>query len=728
MPNFDTAGLNLTIEGYGEFQQEITNISKSLGNVDKSLSEVAKTSQTTATQQEQVTKSTKKLADGYGGLTQKAITFNQVSSAVNQVMDVATKVYDATAKKAMDYGVQVRGLAMYTGQSTEETSKLIQVSDDLKVEFGTLEMAAKFMFKNGLEPSVESLARLSDQYLAISDPLARAEFLTKNFGRAGMDMAEAMNRGGTAIRAMGEDIAPALILTKDQAQAAEDARAAQDNFNDAILAVSVSIGNSFLPAITAAIPSLIWFFNLLGEGIKVGGDLSNQLSQLANAGNIANAAFMANSTTFEDYDYQVKMWNANAPVFIKKIDEATESTWQNAKAAQGAAAGTDTWTGALRDNWLQMQGDTWAGSALEKEWKRMKEEAKGATKEVIPLTDAEKKAAEAAEEAEEKTRIFALSNQFLGESAMETAIRLANENKKIKETVDALAEAEEATLGLSLAMSGALGNEIQNFVDKTTQLDDELKKVADKITELQSKKFLNKAQKSELEELKAKYKELEGQYAENAAAHDEATKRILYDMVLQRLSLGGLSKDEMAVLAKLQHDWGLIDDATYEAYKEIDKYADRLEDGTINAEGLADELSKLPRDLNINVDITGTMPDWLKRYLNPGAPTPGGGTGTGGGGSGWTDPKTGIWYPKKPAGMAGGGLVYQGMDYPVGERGTEWFRPQSNGIIIPNNVVRNYSNSIANKNTVNKNYNLSVITNQSQSAVTSSFGIMRLIG
>jgi hypothetical protein len=136
--------------------------------------------------------------------------------------------------------------------------------------------------------------------------------------------------------------------------------------------------------------------------------------------------------------------------------------------------------------------------------------------------------------------------------------------------------------------------------------------------------------------------------------------------------------------------------------------------------------------VGVDVDVRTNMPDWLIKYLTPGGGWTGGGGGTGdsggGGGSGWTDPKTGIWYPKKPAGMAGGGLVYQGMDYPVGERGTEWFRPQSNGIIIPNNVVRNYSNSIANKSTVNKNYNLSVITNQSQSAVTSSFGIMRLIG
>ena len=246
----DEVGLKAIIEGYSQFNSQINQMAVSMGNVDKSLNKIATTSTATASKQDKVAQSTRKLADEYGGVTAKAISFNQISMVANQVMDVATKVFAATAQKAMDYGVQVRGLAMYTGMTTEETSKLIQVADDLKVEFGTLEMAAKFMFKNGLQPSVETLAQLSDKYLAIADPMQKAEFLTKNFGRAGIDMAEAMNRGGAAIRAMAADINPALILTKEQAQAAEDLRAAQDNLNDSVNALSVSLGTQLLPALT----------------------------------------------------------------------------------------------------------------------------------------------------------------------------------------------------------------------------------------------------------------------------------------------------------------------------------------------------------------------------------------------------------------------------------------------------------------------------------------------
>lgn len=639
----DEVGLKAVIEGYSAFNSQVTQMAQSMANVDKTLTLLAQTSVATAAKQDTVSQSTKKLADGYGGVTQKAITFNQVSQAANKVMDIATKIYDATAKKAMDYGVQVRGLAMYTGMSTEETSKLIQVSDDLKVEFGTLEMAAKFMFKNGLQPSVETLAKLSDQYLAISDPLQKAEFLTKQFGRAGIDMAEAMNKGGAAIRAMAADINPALILTKEQAQAAEDARAAQDNFNDAIMAVSVSLGNSFLPALTALIPVLIDVIEYMGKGVDVGFDLIDMMSKMPKAYDDANVAAQKTSTSYEDYLSKIRAINGAMPPMGVAIRAVSEYQWMMVNSTKDISKEQDNWVKIMK------QDVTWLDKI---------------NNGIVPVTNSMEQ------------------GKF---AAIDYSSSLATLPAGMSTVVGAAELAAQA---------------LKNLADQQEN------------------------NKKQIDKIKASFSEL--------------TKEMVYNRLAAFLDAEG----QLALARQM----GLLNEKTYSILTQIDaltKEFDKNGDGALSASektleyqnklaGLLWQMQQIQsKDVTITVDVEANMPDWLKRYLTPGGnwtPTPGGGTGTGGGGSGWTDPKTGIWYPKKPAGMAGGGMVTSGELYRVNERGGEWFRPQSNGIIIPNNVVRNYSNSIANKNTVNKNYNLSVITNQSQSAVTSSFGIMRLIG
>jgi hypothetical protein len=592
----------------------------------------------------------------------------------NQVMDVASKVYDATAKKAMDYGVQVRGLAMYTGMTTEETSKLIQVSDDLKVEFGTLEMAAKFMFKNGLQPSVETLAQLSDKYLAISDPLKRAEFLTKNFGKAGMDMAEAMNRGGDAIRAMGAAVEPALILTKEQAQAAEDARAAQDSFNDAILAASVAIGNSFLPALTAAVTEAIKWVEFMGKGVEVLGLLLSWQTKLQEAVDKQTEANIRNASSYEDLITRQIDLKVSAGQLSAKEGELLKTQLNLALQYESGALEADDYAISTADVAKQVgmvdkatynaigPGKVYAG--------------------IVQLETAKQNEFnDALERGTKGSKKYALELYNVWEAT----------NKGTVSVLDYSSSLATIPGGAELAAQA-----LKNLADQQAANKKQIDNVKNSFSALTKEMIYNRL---------AAYLDAEGQLA------------------LAR-QMGLLNEDTYRVLSKL-------DDLTREFDKNGDGALDASEKTTEYKNKLAALLWEMQqiqsKDVTVTVNIEANMPDWLKRYLNfnPGAP----GNDTGGGADhGWTDPVTGIWYPKRPSGKAGGGMVYPSMGYPVGERGVEWFRPQSNGIIIPNNVVRNYSNSIANKSTVNKNYNLSVITNQSQSAVTSSFGIMRLIG
>lgn len=155
------------------------------------------------------------------------------------------------------YIEQVDRISTYTGMASEETSKLIQVSDDLRIETNTLEMALKTMAQNGTTPSIEGLGQLSDQYLAIQDPLARAQFLTANFGRSGVEMARMMELGSEQIRLLSDEVSKYMIVTGKSKEQAEAYIKALDDWNDAVLALKYSIASGLTPALT----SLIQFLN-----------------------------------------------------------------------------------------------------------------------------------------------------------------------------------------------------------------------------------------------------------------------------------------------------------------------------------------------------------------------------------------------------------------------------------------------------------------------------------
>jgi hypothetical protein len=187
-----------------------------------------------------------------------------VMTGVGIAAGVATTAYVAydrvigeATKKTVSYAAEVRKLGSITNQSEEETSKLIQTMDDFKISADQITIASKAMAKQGLSPTVETMAKLADQFVKLNSGEERATFLTKNFGKAGLDMAEAMLTGGDAIRRVSESVNKGLILTKQQVQAARNYEIAQDDLNDTMEAYSVVIGNKVIPLQTRIIDGLV---------------------------------------------------------------------------------------------------------------------------------------------------------------------------------------------------------------------------------------------------------------------------------------------------------------------------------------------------------------------------------------------------------------------------------------------------------------------------------------
>src|SRR5689334_16612880 len=98
-------------------------------------------------------------------LTAKNVNWGNVTQqAALLVIDGLKSSINAT----IQYADQVRALSTVSGESTEETSRFIQVLDDYKISAEDAMTATRALTKQGLAPNINTLAQLSDQYLALN--------------------------------------------------------------------------------------------------------------------------------------------------------------------------------------------------------------------------------------------------------------------------------------------------------------------------------------------------------------------------------------------------------------------------------------------------------------------------------------------------------------------------------------------------------------------------------
>jgi hypothetical protein len=185
---------------------------------------------------------------------------NVLGSTAGMVAGVAVTMGAALVtglSKAKDaafaYDQQIYELMLRTGGTAEETSRLVQTLDDAGIEFGTVETAMKFAVKNGIEPNIQSLAALSDEYLKLAPGVERGQFLLDKFGRSGMDMARAMDLGGASILRMSGNIEEGLVLTQQAVVEGEKYRKNVDKIKDSWDSWVITVGNKVLPAINDTI-------------------------------------------------------------------------------------------------------------------------------------------------------------------------------------------------------------------------------------------------------------------------------------------------------------------------------------------------------------------------------------------------------------------------------------------------------------------------------------------
>lgn len=168
---------------------------------------------------------------------------------------VADKVLDATVGKYVEYANEVERAKTLTGASAEETSRIIQLADDLGISYENLTKSLTAANKDGVQPNIDGLAALSDEFNTLKPGVEQNLFLLDKFGKSGVDMGKVMKLGGDGVRAWAASIDDSLLITEKGIQQAHEYAMAQDNLGEAWEKLALQGGQRLLPVVTDLINS-----------------------------------------------------------------------------------------------------------------------------------------------------------------------------------------------------------------------------------------------------------------------------------------------------------------------------------------------------------------------------------------------------------------------------------------------------------------------------------------
>lgn len=187
----------------------------------------------------------------FGGLvdalTEKNMSWGNVTQMATQMVIEGIK---DSIKVTTEYAREVRDLSLASGQSAEQSSRMLQVLDDYQLTAEDAKTATRALTKEALAPTMETIISLSAQYKNLTSVEEKNAFVTKNLGRASQEWLNLLDQGPDKIAAMNDAVDGSLVLTSENIKAAEEYRLALDEWNDAVMKLKVSIGNQLLPVLT----------------------------------------------------------------------------------------------------------------------------------------------------------------------------------------------------------------------------------------------------------------------------------------------------------------------------------------------------------------------------------------------------------------------------------------------------------------------------------------------
>lgn len=190
------------------------------------------------------------LSGQFGALAKSAMGIVAPVASVGAALMTVKKIVVDSVADWMAYNQEMRMLSSATGAGAEDLSRLVQAADDAGVSIEGMEFALRLASQNGITPTIENMAKLSDRLLLITDATKRADEMQKIFGRGWAEIAPFILQGGEAIRQGAAAIDESLVVTAESIAASEEYRKAVDDLGDAWTGFKNTVGAATIPILT----------------------------------------------------------------------------------------------------------------------------------------------------------------------------------------------------------------------------------------------------------------------------------------------------------------------------------------------------------------------------------------------------------------------------------------------------------------------------------------------
>jgi exonuclease VII small subunit len=287
-----------------ELDDLVAKLKLDISDYEKNAKKAEKATDSLEKETKDLEKTNKSAGDSFDKLMTAFTGLNQGIQLVQQAYQVLQKGYQAVITETVAYAEKVRSLSRTIGSSAEDASKLIQAADDVKVSYESLSTGMQIAIRNGLEPTIDGMGKLSDQYIAIQDPIGRAKFLLDNFGRSGADLAPLMELGADGIRELGDAAeSTGLVLSQVDIDATRTYEKAVDEIGDTFEGLKVEVGLELIPFVSGELKAVSNLIN----AIKIYNDSLDRLRSSQKAGVISVTEFGVavtelNKTFWSSYD------------------------------------------------------------------------------------------------------------------------------------------------------------------------------------------------------------------------------------------------------------------------------------------------------------------------------------------------------------------------------------------------------------------------------------------
>ena len=169
------------------------------------------------------------------------------------VARVAGDVWEETGQKFVDNAMRVGDMARALGTTTEEASRIKEVADDVGISVEKLTSSFRVAQKDGFAPTIEGLAAMSDEYLALAPGVERAQYLQDRFGKSGEEMGKLLEKGSEAIRDQAAAMDEAMVVTQEAYEQAQKFKISQDALSDSWDAFTYQVAPPLVEGLTAVV-------------------------------------------------------------------------------------------------------------------------------------------------------------------------------------------------------------------------------------------------------------------------------------------------------------------------------------------------------------------------------------------------------------------------------------------------------------------------------------------